>query len=209
MQVQLTYPKESEVSKDSTSMNRRLEETCNWIGESPEVNKKEYSITSIEQELLTNNESQENKNGFMAELLKRCPCIKQLRKGSKEGRKILTMLKTLERYNNLMKKLVEKKVVSGKVEGEKWSEFLKKNRRLRIEIKCLITDEEENQRKINELKKSINAFGIHLKQINEPEYKLTMIEGRNSEMKKELISFRNLLLEENEELLFQLKRKLI
>eukprot|EP00826_Nyctotherus_ovalis_P021136 TRINITY_DN16765_c0_g1_i5.p1 TRINITY_DN16765_c0_g1~~TRINITY_DN16765_c0_g1_i5.p1 ORF type:complete len:197 (+),score=59.21 TRINITY_DN16765_c0_g1_i5:716-1306(+) len=143
--------------------NRRSEEMCNWTSESPElteIGRKEYSIASIERELLRDCQAQadERENGFIAELIRRCPCIKKMKKNPRKSNKILAMLRTLERYNDLMKRLVRSEVdISGKKEADKWSEFLKKNRKLRIEIKCLLTDEEENQKKISELKKSVNA----------------------------------------------------
>ena len=151
-------------------------------------------------------DAQYNSNRFMIELVKRCPCIKNFTKTSTKSRKILAMLQTLGRYNDLMKRLfMRDSVLKTQTEIDKYSEFLKKNRRLRIDIKCLLTEEDENQRKINELKKSINIFGVCPSNLNE-----TMsMHNTIDENKKELANFRNSLLEENEELLFQLKRKLM
>jgi len=205
-----------------------------WLPDSPNGNgdteKKDYSISSIEQELLKQiskghlydasgiSPDKSYAEDQMQELLKRCPYIEQLKQTSEKYRTVLIMLKTLARYNELMKKLLEQNItIINETELEKYSEFLKKNRNLRIEIKSILTEQKENERKIDEMKKNMNIFGIHhrMSQTYETE---TVQERRgsmpgnlttNSTTKRELIKFRDSLLEENDGLLFSLKRKLM
>ena len=202
-----------------------------WANNSlDEADKKDYSITSIEQELLKQigKSALFDASGFtdeksyaedqMMELMKRCPYIEQLKQTSEKYRTVLVMLRMLARYNELMKKLLERNiVVASETELEKYSEFLKKNRNLRIELKILLTEQkEENQRKIDEMKRNINVFGIHPR-LSQTCESSTAVEkrgsiagsGTGSTTKRELIKFRDYLLEENDGLLFQLKRKLL
>jgi len=113
-----------------------------------------------------------------------------------------------------MKKILEANIsIKNESEVEKYSALLKKNRNLRIEIKSLLSEQKESQKKIEEMKKSINIFGItsRLSQTCEMEQivERQKIAGTTNPSKRELIKFRDNLLDENDKLLFQLKRRLI
>ncbi len=111
-----------------------------------------------------------------------------------------------------MKRMLKGNVcIKNETEVEKYSEFLKKNRNLRIEIKSLLSEQKECQKKIEELKRSINVFGIHprLSQTCEMDPFFERKSSVANPTKRELIKFRDYLLDENDKLLFQLKRKLL
>ena len=96
---------------------------------------------------------------------------------------------------------------------EKYSELLKKNRCLRIEIKSLLCEQKESQKKIAELKRSINVFGLQPPGSQTLETYPVLLSYKTPtsacSTKRELIKLRDYLLDENEGLLFRVKRKLI
>lgn len=113
-----------------------------------------------------------------------------------------------------MKKISDKSVdIKNNKEVEKYSAFLKKNRSLRIEIKSLLCEQKESEKKIEEMKKMINVYGLSgrlsLTLENEQIREKHKLGNTRNTTKRELIIFRDYLLEENEKLLFILKRKLI
>ena len=92
----------------------------------------------------------------------------------------------------------------------KCSEFLKKNRNLRIEIKSLLCEQKESQKKIAELKRSVNVFGVSSLMNTSLDAATTRTpQNVTSNTKRQLIQFRDHLLAANDHLLFQLKRKLL
>ena len=191
------------------------EEHSSWIAESlnfPENGKKDYSITTIESDLLKQIEEKvKNKDSRgsyarkqIAELLKRCPYMDQLRKTSEKYRAVLLMLETLARYNELLKKLIENNIVAKtEDELERFNELFKKNRCLRIDIKCQLCETNENQMKIEKMKQSMNVFGIH------PRTNKNSCIEKTSKTKRELIKFRDYLMQENDKFVYKLKRKLV
>ena len=94
--------------------------------------------------------------------------------------------------------------------AEKYKSFVQKNRDLRVEIKSLLCDERENTKRIDELKKSMSIYGISAKLSQTLEQELEKTKPRsNNQTKRELIKFRDYLLEENDKLLFVMNKKLI
>ena len=108
-----------------------------------------------------------------------------------------------------MKKLFETDTEL-KEEGDKYKVFVQKNRDLRIEIKSILCEDRENTKRIDELKKSMNIFGISTKLSKTVEMELERNKPKcNNQTKRELIKFRDYLLEENEKLLYIMNKKLI
>ena len=112
-----------------------------------------------------------------------------------------------------MRKILNSNIsIKNDVEIEKYSTFLQKNRNLRIDIKSLLSEQKESQKRIEELKKSINIFGINTRLSQTSEIGKVIERQRASTCanptKRELIKFRDYLLEQNEKYLFQLKLKL-
>jgi len=175
-----------------------------------ETDRKDYSITSIENDLLSYVEgrsidSKEKKpNKQIMELMKCCPYMDQLRRTSEKYRTVLLMLETLVRYNELMKRILKHNTIAkGELELERYNQFFKKNRNLRIDIKCLLGEKDENQKKIEKMKESINIFGV----ASGPTQRLSL-NDKTTATKRELVKFRDRLMQENDVLLLRLKRRL-
>lgn len=181
------------------------------IGESvnaPETERRDYSIASIENDLLSQIEGKSFREKKpcrqLMELMKRCPYMEQLRRTSEKYRAVLLMLETLVRYNELMKKLLEHNATArNELEFERYNQFLKKNRSLRIDIKCLLGEKNENQKKIERMKESMNVFGVGGRGNNS-----IQLNDKAGTTKRELIKFRDKLMQENDILLLRLKRRL-
>lgn len=170
----------------------------------PETERKDYSIASIENDLLSHIEGRcRERPREVLELLRRCPYMEQLRRTSEKYRAVLLMLETLVRYNELMKKLLARNVAArSQLELERYSQFFKKNRSLRIDIKCLLGEKDENQRRIERMKETMNVFGVGKGTFGQ------VASDRVGTTKRELVKFRDRLMQENDILLLRLKRKL-
>eukprot|EP00826_Nyctotherus_ovalis_P027869 TRINITY_DN2184_c0_g1_i10.p1 TRINITY_DN2184_c0_g1~~TRINITY_DN2184_c0_g1_i10.p1 ORF type:complete len:233 (-),score=64.17 TRINITY_DN2184_c0_g1_i10:127-825(-) len=170
----------------------------------PETEKKDYSIASIENDLLSHIEGRSvERPRQMTELLRRCPYMEQLRRTSEKYRAVLLMLETLVRYNELMKTLLSRSVsAASQLELERYNQFFKKNRSLRIDIKCLLGEKDENQRRIERMKETMNVFGVGKGSFGQ------VANDRVGTTKRELVKFRDRLMQENDILLLRLKRRL-
>ena len=105
-------------------------------------------LKQIEEKLMN-----EKNNKQIIELIKRCPYIERLRKTSEKYRSVISMLETLENYNEIINRVLKQGIhVETKEMLSSYNDFLKRNRGLRIEIKCLLGEEDENQKKIDEMK---------------------------------------------------------
>ena len=145
---------------------------------------------------------EKNTNTTIQKLIKRCPYIEKLRQTSETYKQSLIMIETLARYNNLLKQLMTQDIkIRSDVELEKFNEFIKENRNLRIQLKYILSEQDENQRNIDRAKEDV--FSI------KPRISVdSLSKNYNSNANRELIKFRDYLLKDNDELLFKLKLKL-
>jgi len=105
-----------------------------------------------------------------------------------------------------MKKLFENDT-DLKANEEKYKSIMKKNRELRIEIKSILCENtDENIKKIDELKKNV---GFSSKSENFDLNTTFSSNKKSNPTKRELIKFRDYLLEENQKLLYTMTRKLL
>ncbi len=107
-----------------------------------------------------------------------------------------------------MKKLFDTHVeLRDSQNAEKYRAFVQRNRELRVDIKCILCEDRENDRRIDELKRSMNTFGTGVES-DPPKGKAASRAGSN-QTKRELIKFRDYLLSENDKLLFEMNKMLI
>eukprot|EP00826_Nyctotherus_ovalis_P007265 TRINITY_DN11801_c0_g1_i2.p1 TRINITY_DN11801_c0_g1~~TRINITY_DN11801_c0_g1_i2.p1 ORF type:complete len:225 (-),score=44.95 TRINITY_DN11801_c0_g1_i2:152-826(-) len=141
-------------------------------------------------------------NNSIQALVSKYPYIETLRQTSDRYKQSLITIETLARFNIILKKLTAHKInINTEAEIEKLNDFVKENRSLRIQLKYLLSEQDENQRNIDRAKE--NMFGIR------PRLSIDSL-NKNcaSTAKRELIKFRDHLLKENDELLLKLKLKL-
>ena len=196
----------SEQKKDTNSENKldfthiikktiKLDEVGNnWIGEAENDNTISNTnlLDQIEGQLST-------KQTHFLELEKKYPYIERLRRASENYRVILRRLETLARYNATIKSVLKSKIIKDNNKAlNYYNDLLKRNRTLRIEIKCLLVEEKKSEN-------IVNAFGKNKKVSIKNEEESNV----NSKTKRELIKIRDTLLKENDTLLFQLKKDLI
>ena len=156
------------INSRSTSVRTKPKERLNtWVSEISHENI-DGTEDNYEEDLLRYMEAKVSIKGkhtksCLDELTKRCPYIYKLKQTSDKYNRALIMIETLARYNNLIRKLIKSNIIiENKKELEKYNEFIKRDRSLRIELKYLLNEQDENQKNIDRMKESMNIFGIQI-----------------------------------------------